>query len=492
MAYEKQSWNNNDLSTPINAARLNHIEDGIAASSDAAVLRPSVQKSVSDGFSSEDAFSASSWSSNTDFVIPVEPTTEITTGSEFEVLSTGAGVGRVRAREENLFPYPDASVGFSGGIWQARGAATVSVAAGIAPGGRDAIRVTATGASSAGGFGHTGGTALFAQTLDSQGLKAGDVISARAWLAPPEGQNGRIQVRFYRGSATLSEPSTSNTPGTGLRYVNGITVPVGATSLAILSYSTAPASGATMDIADPRVALGSGPIGSFIDGNSPGGVWWGVPGQSPSSIGRVLGDVNVPANGRAVVRYEGSGVWRVSPVGSAVGVLRRTDTLAVDRDNGQQGMFAPSSPFSTSDTAVVSGRTYVTRFVPSRTMGVQSIGFRLTTVSATDDPCSVGIYNSAGTQVATSGAVNGLLNGSAGMKFASIPLTILDPGAVYYAAFSAASTAAVRRGTVLADAFGTTLPAVESGFLTAHPVPSSLSTVTVADAAVLFVLREFS
>ena len=30
MAYEKQTWNNDDPSTPLSASRLNHIEDGIA------------------------------------------------------------------------------------------------------------------------------------------------------------------------------------------------------------------------------------------------------------------------------------------------------------------------------------------------------------------------------------------------------------------------------------------------------------------------------
>lgn len=31
MAYEKQTWNDGDTSTPLSAERLNHIEDGIAA-----------------------------------------------------------------------------------------------------------------------------------------------------------------------------------------------------------------------------------------------------------------------------------------------------------------------------------------------------------------------------------------------------------------------------------------------------------------------------
>lgn len=30
MAYEKQTWKNDDPSTPLSASRLNHIEDGIA------------------------------------------------------------------------------------------------------------------------------------------------------------------------------------------------------------------------------------------------------------------------------------------------------------------------------------------------------------------------------------------------------------------------------------------------------------------------------
>lgn len=30
MAYDKQTWNNDDPDTPLSASRLNHIEDGIA------------------------------------------------------------------------------------------------------------------------------------------------------------------------------------------------------------------------------------------------------------------------------------------------------------------------------------------------------------------------------------------------------------------------------------------------------------------------------
>lgn len=35
MAYTKQTWNNDDPSTPLSAARLTHIEDGIAAKAEA-------------------------------------------------------------------------------------------------------------------------------------------------------------------------------------------------------------------------------------------------------------------------------------------------------------------------------------------------------------------------------------------------------------------------------------------------------------------------
>lgn len=34
MAYEKQTWKNDDPSTPLSAARLGHIEDGIGAAAD--------------------------------------------------------------------------------------------------------------------------------------------------------------------------------------------------------------------------------------------------------------------------------------------------------------------------------------------------------------------------------------------------------------------------------------------------------------------------
>ena len=40
MAYEKQTWTDGDAATPLSAARLTHIEDGIAAADTAALAAP--------------------------------------------------------------------------------------------------------------------------------------------------------------------------------------------------------------------------------------------------------------------------------------------------------------------------------------------------------------------------------------------------------------------------------------------------------------------
>lgn len=530
MPYIKNVWVNGDPTKPVNASRLGHGETqydeamadveaaigdagtgiGAALSSkigsvtaadiaapDGAIptaigRRVKVAKSVGDTVAIGDLLKASAWSSGTDFRIPLAVPTDVPAGSEFVLSSEGAGVGRVVAAEENLFPYPDAVAGFAGGIWSVRGSGALSVVAGVGPGGMSVIRATASAASSSGGFGHAGGTSFGNFTLQALGLKAGDVISSRAWLAPPAAGNGRIQFRFYAGTVIVSEPSTSNTSGNGYRYATNVTIPDGVTHFVIVSYSTAAASGDTSDITDIRVIRGSSAVASSITGDSTNGRWWGTANASPSSIGRVLGDPLVPAGGRSILRYEGSGTWRVTPVGPSTDTLRASAALAVDRDNGQAGMYAPSSPFTTSDTALTSGRAVWVRVVPSRDMLIQGIGFRVTTASGTDDECSVGLYNSVGTRLVTSGAVTGYLN-STGQKLVPIAATLLKAGFVYYAAMSSASTAAVRRGTVLADAFGTAIPALECGYAsTNHPIPSTIPGLTTSDAPVLLVLREFT
>ena len=44
MAYTKQTWSNDDPSTPLSAARLNHIEDGIASKAEAGPEGPAGPK----------------------------------------------------------------------------------------------------------------------------------------------------------------------------------------------------------------------------------------------------------------------------------------------------------------------------------------------------------------------------------------------------------------------------------------------------------------
>jgi hypothetical protein len=298
-----------------------------------------------------------------DFLIPIGDLA-VDTGAELTLRSIGAGKGRIVAAEENLFPYPDAIAGFAAGIWAVRGSGALSVVAGAGPNGMSVIRNTASASSTSGGFGHAGSTALGNFPLSSLGLTAGDVISARAWLAPPAAGNGRIQIRFYAGTVILSEPSTSNTSGNGYRYATNVTIPAGTTHFVIVSYATASGSGDTSDITDIRVIRGASAVASSITGDSPNGYWWGAANASPSSIGRIVGDPVVPAGGRSILRAEGARLWRAIPVGPSSTTLRSTDTLGVDRDNGQQGVYAPSYPFTTSDTALTSGRGLWVRVVP--------------------------------------------------------------------------------------------------------------------------------
>lgn len=57
MAYDKQTWNNDDPSTPLSAARLGHIEDGIAGADAAATTAQSAAEaaqSAADGAATAD------------------------------------------------------------------------------------------------------------------------------------------------------------------------------------------------------------------------------------------------------------------------------------------------------------------------------------------------------------------------------------------------------------------------------------------------------
>lgn len=57
MAYEKQTWKNDDPETPLSAARLGHIEDGIAGADSAAATAQSAAEaaqSTADGAATAD------------------------------------------------------------------------------------------------------------------------------------------------------------------------------------------------------------------------------------------------------------------------------------------------------------------------------------------------------------------------------------------------------------------------------------------------------
>lgn len=489
MTYVKQVWDDDNDNYPVSAARMLHIEDGVEAAHLEKNVFPESVKAVGNDIQTADAFSTSTWSTDVDFETRL--TALPAAGAEIHLTSRGLGVGRVRASKTNLFPYGSGRAGFSGGLWAGR-TSTISTEVGTGADGTDAIVATSTGASSGGGFGTQNGTTVPALLLSAMGLRAGDVISARYHLTVPAGATGRAQIRFYRGSTLVSETSQTATLGDGYRTITGLTVPTGADRLVFVTYTTSSGAGQTSRLSSIRIDYGSTAPTEYIDGAQAGGEWWGTADASPSSIGRVLGDAVIPARGQAVARHLGSGRWVVSSLGPTPDVMRDGDVLTVDRDNAQQGMLAPSCPWiTTSTTALTANRAYLVRVAPSRDMFIRSIAFRVTTASGTDDPCDVGVYDATGARLASSGSVTGQLNVT-GTRSVTVGPVALTAGSVYYVAIAANSTAALQRATVLADAYGTAMPAVESCYLSsAFPLPSSIAAPTFSDAAPILVVREF-
>jgi hypothetical protein len=104
-------------------------------------------------------------------------------------------------------------------------------------------------------------------------------------------------------------------------------------------------------------------------------------------------------------------------------------------DDGLPGILTPNGPqWTTTTLVVVAGRGYFGRFVLYEPKVITAMLFTVTSAATSDDPVEVGIANSAGVQVATSGAVTGKLN-SIVAPLKSVPVsTTLAPG-VYYSSF---------------------------------------------------------
>lgn len=161
---------------------------------------------------------------------------------------------------------------------------------------------------------------------------------------------------------------------------------------------------------------------------------------------------------------------------------RSASNRGYDRDFGLPGILGPTGVEWPSTTgALQANRASLLRICPSRIMRIKSIRFVVTTAAGADDACDVGIYDSTGTKIVSSGAVTGKLN-SVGVKVVEIAETTLEPNKVYFLALScgaiggtAASVVSISNNAGFpGDIFGTgTLANRLCPFANAsHPLPA--------------------
>lgn len=162
-------------------------------------------------------------------------------------------------------------------------------------------------------------------------------------------------------------------------------------------------------------------------------------------------------------------------------------TRRYDKDNGQQGILAPSAHgWAYMVQNLTANRAYFSRFTPSRDMTIVSFGFAVSTASSTDDACDIGLYDATGTKIITAGATTGKLN-STGVKSIALAAS-LYAGLVYYAGFSCGTIGGTTPQLVMANwiaaqggqLFGATLGVADAWSQnTAHPLPTNMSSATV-------------
>lgn len=168
-----------------------------------------------------------------------------------------------------------------------------------------------------------------------------------------------------------------------------------------------------------------------------------------------------------------------------------------DKDDGQPGIIAPTGagPMAASfNLTLVANRTYWVRFRPSRPMNITLMAFGLTVAAGADDPCELGIYDSAGIKLVTSGSVGGRLNGSVGAK--TVPVAFAVVPQVYYAVFAVGpigGTAAQVGATNISGAtqlFGAGMGQAITGFTNAWPAPAQLTFSGAIAGCPVLALRE--
>ena len=174
-------------------------------------------------------------------------------------------------------------------------------------------------------------------------------------------------------------------------------------------------------------------------------------------------------------------------------------------DSLQAGLWVPpGAPFcGQAAPGLVPNRAMLMRFPCPRSMSISKIAFFIVAAATADDPCDVGIYDSAANPVnrlGSSGSVLGQLN-STGMKQVSLTAPVaLVQGQIYYAAFAVGAiggTGAIYQGTQTditgggrVVMFGTVPPYLEHGYnATGHPLPATLAIGAIGNAPIMALLQ---
>lgn len=412
--------------------------------------------------------------------LPLHTATNVPNGSEIDVVQVGTG--RVYIRPSAVNDYPDHPEAGSSGI-SPRNSATVSVVSNGGPTSGACYRATSTGTGSYGAFGRV-------LSLASLGYFPGDKVSARMWMKPSaSAPSATFTIRFKVGAAgTLSETTAAYTSGTGERHVTNVTIPTGCDGIQLVVYNSSGSVGSSIDFAEIALAKSRTQISVVADGNDAGYFFTGAANASPSMGPLIVGEQAVPQHGRVKLRQPSAGIWLSTPQGVPDGVLLDSDSLLVDRDNGQSGI-GPQGITKGSGVALVANTAYARRVALSRRMSLVSVNFVVATASSTDDPVDVGVYGSSGTKLVSSGAVTGKLN-STGVKSVAIATTVVEPGPIYVVV-ATSSTATLLFDTFIGAAFGTAMPQAEGlAKATSYPLPATLTGMTVVDTVPTVWLRE--
>lgn len=419
---------------------------------------------------------------DTKVIVPLTASVDFPIGTEIEVVRIGPGAVSIEPAFRNFVTNPSMEVDLAGWVARTGGLKRIAAAALL---GSYGARASSTASGQYFGFFHQ-----IPGTLETLGLNVGDVVSARVNVRSNFANGGQIGFRFQAGTTTIST-TFGATVVNGVAVIENVTIPAGTDNMMLVSQTLSTAPSQSVDWDGLIAVKGATAPASYADGDTEEYGWLGA-AHASQSTGPLFRDSNLSLGrfGKAVLRKRAANEWILANALPSEALLT-TATLQVDRDNGQPGMIAPGTPLSTLSTvALTSGRACLARFVPSRTMYITKLAFRVQTASGTDDPCDVGIYDASGTRLVSSGAKTSFLN-TTGTKSITITTTKLTAGVPYYAAFSATSRASLSHATVIGDGFGAGAPALELQKKDAsYPLPTSLTGLGGSDSGPVIFVRE--